>query len=207
MRRLPREEPPRKTASRACAQPLSSMAREIAAVRERRTLHARLERGNMRRRIGELLGWLLLSNGCGAPDTPCGPTRARVERVLDGDTVVLEGGEHVRYLLVDTPERGGATPACHAEEAYAFNRREVLGQEVSLRYSQVCRDRYGRLLAFVRRGETELSERLLSEGQGCLLFIPPAGEERHSALRALEREARREKRGLWSHCVPSHCEP
>ena len=30
----------------------------------------------------------------------------RVERVIDGDTLVLEGGERVRLIGVDTPETG-----------------------------------------------------------------------------------------------------
>jgi endonuclease YncB( thermonuclease family) len=39
------------------------------------------------------------------PGPSCGPARAVVERVIDGDTVVIEGGERLRSLLI---ERGFA---------------------------------------------------------------------------------------------------
>jgi len=38
--------------------------------------------------------------------TACFAEEALVTRVIDGDTVVLENGEHVRYIGIDTPERG-----------------------------------------------------------------------------------------------------
>lgn len=38
------------------------------------------------------------------PSKPGGMERAMVVRVIDGDTIELEGGERVRYLGIDTPE-------------------------------------------------------------------------------------------------------
>src|SRR4051812_32602570 len=86
--------------------------------------------------------------GCG------GATTARVERVVDGDTIVvkLDGrSERVRYIGVDTPEsvKPGVPVQCFAKAAAAENRRLVGGREVRLSYDAEARDRYGRRLAYV----------------------------------------------------------
>src|SRR5690349_11258023 len=79
------------------------------------------------------------------------PETARVERVVDGDTIVLAGGERVRYIGVDTPEsvKPGTPVQCFAERASAFNARLIEGQQVRLRYDAERVDRYGRTLAYV----------------------------------------------------------
>ena len=59
-------------------------------------------------------------------DDPCGPTRARVARVIDGDTVELEGGERVRYLMIDTPESTQGKLDCFGHEAAELNRQHEL---------------------------------------------------------------------------------
>ena len=59
----------------------------------------------------------VLAAGCGG-DSPCGATEATVTRVVDGDTIELDDGRKIRYLLVDTPEStGGAMPAASPSSA------------------------------------------------------------------------------------------
>src|SRR3954452_8889733 len=83
---------------------------------------------------------------------------ARVQRVVDGDTVVLAGGERVRYIGVDTPEsvKPGTPVQCYAKAAGAANERLVAGRRVRLRFDAERRDRYGRLLAYVYRASDGL---------------------------------------------------
>ena len=50
-----------------------------------------------------------------------------VERVVDGDTIVLAGGERVRYLGIDAPEITGE-PQRFGQEALEANRRPGGGQ-------------------------------------------------------------------------------
>lgn len=101
---------------------------------------------------------LLLAGGCGqsrcaeilsryqlGDHQTCGPAGALVTRVVDGDTVELEGGSRVRYIGVNTPERGED----YYQEATELNRQRVEGKRVELVYDQECTDRYGRLLAYV----------------------------------------------------------
>ena len=60
----------------------------------------------------------------------------RVKRVIDGDTIMLESGERVRLIGVDTPE--SVDPRRPVErfgkEASAFTRRMAQGKRVHLKY-------------------------------------------------------------------------
>lgn len=97
---------------------------------------------------------------------------AVVERVIDGDTIELVGGERVRYIGMDTPESGesGFT------EATQRNAALVSGKEVIL---DICEeqplDAFGRTLAYVLIGDTVVNEQLLVEGLAEPLHIPPCG--------------------------------
>ena len=99
----------------------------------------------------------------------CGPSEAVVVRVLDGDTVELEGGEKVRYIGADTPEKGQDGFA----EATDFNISMVKGKEVHLEYDEQCRDKYKRLLAYVCVDDTMVNEELIRQGHAKTLHIKP----------------------------------
>lgn len=79
-------------------------------------------------------------------DDPSG-SKTTVTRVIDGDTVEIASGEHVRLIGVDTPERG----ACGFNEATETMRRMVEGREVQLVNPASVQDldRYDRLLRYV----------------------------------------------------------
>ncbi len=65
-----------------------------------------------------------------------------VTRVIDGDTLVLNGGERVRLIGVDTPET--VHPSRPVEyfgrEASAFTKRMAEDQQVYLEYDQGLRE-------------------------------------------------------------------
>ena len=134
----------------------------------------------------------------------CGPTRAVVARVIDGDTVELDSGERVRYLLVDTPE-DTSTVECFGPQATAFNEQLVEGREVRLTYDVECTDRFGRLLAFVEVDGRIVNQVLVEQGIACVLHIPPNGAGTAPLYRALETRAVDEGRGLWSVCAVDPC--
>lgn len=136
---------------------------------------------------------------CGG--SPCGPSEAKVTRVLDGDTVELENGDKIRYLLVDTPEVSGGGD-CYGANAKQFNSDLVLGKTVQLRYDVECTDAYDRTLAYVTVNGQEVNSLLIQRGYGCVLHIPPDGDSRVDELRALQLEAKNARRGLWGACDP-----
>ena len=130
-----------------------------------------------------------------APTSGADEEAIAVEKVIDGDTIVIKGGEKVRLLGVDAPERG--EPFC--DEATDFQEKVLLDSRVRiLPCREEPRDRYGRTLAFVRKGNVDLGEELLRQGLALTLFMGPCGRSVESAYRKVEREAFRAGRGLWS---------
>ncbi len=138
---------------------------------------------------------------CGAPH-PAGPSAVstlRVDRVVDGDTVVIDTVGTVRLIGVDTPETVHPTkPVQHyGREASAFLRTLVLGQPVRLEYDQTRTDRYGRTLAYVYLSSgVFVNLEIIQQGYG---FAYTAFPFRLMAeFRAAERSAREQQRGLWA---------
>jgi micrococcal nuclease len=144
--------------------------------------------------------------GCGSGGDTCGPTSATVDRVIDGDTIVLTDGEKVRYLMVDAPETTNGHDDCFGQNAAMFNTDLVLGKEVQLDYDVQCEDMYGRLLAYVSVNGTEVNALLVERGYACVLHIPPNGADRADEFNALEDQAKAANRGMWGVCDPVTCE-
>ncbi|MDX2088554.1 MAG: thermonuclease family protein [Kofleriaceae bacterium] len=151
-----------------------------------------------------LLGLALLA-ACGEPTSPCGPTSAVVARVVDGDTIDLESGERIRYLMVNTPETTGGKNECYGANAVQFNKDLVEGKAIELEYDEKCTDRFDRTLAYVRVNGQEVNTLMLERGYACLLHIPPNGDDRADEFEALEDAAKAAKRGLWGTCDPIPC--
>lgn len=126
----------------------------------------------------------------------------RVLRVLDGDSLVLQQGRHevsVRLAAVDAPERDQA----HAEAARAALRACAGGRIVMVQVTAT--DRHGRRVG-----------RLESAGEDCGLRLVRQGHAWHAkafereqplgdrlAYAAAQREARRQRLGLWQDPNPT----
>ena len=123
----------------------------------------------------------------------------KVVRVIDGDTVVIEGGEKIRYIGVDTPELAhhNRPVQFYAVEATRANSALVEGKTVQLVFDRELRDKYHRILAYVYAGPTLVNAFLVQEGYGKVLIIPPNTRHADEFL-ALQRKARQEKKGIWS---------
>ncbi|MCA9679220.1 MAG: thermonuclease family protein [Kofleriaceae bacterium] len=143
--------------------------------------------------------------GCGS-EPSCGPSTATVTNVVDGDTVDLDSGERVRYLMMDTPESTNGATDCFGQNAKQFNTDLVLGKQVELTYDVECEDRYGRLLAYVSVGGVEVNSLLVERGYACVLHIPPNGADRVVEFETLEAEAKAAGRGMWGSCEVVTCE-
>ena len=125
------------------------------------------------------------------------------ERVVDGDTLLLQSGERVRLIGVDTPEIKHPKKSVEyfGKEASAFTRRMVAGKRVRLEFDQgnavrEHKDRYGRTLAYVFLEDgTLLNAEIIKQGYGHAYTQFPFS--RMEEFRRLERKAREEQRGLW----------
>lgn len=142
---------------------------------------------------------------CSNPGSECGPTEAVVARIVDGDTIELEGGVKIRYLMINTPETTGGKNECYGSNAVTFNTDLVLGKTVTLDYDVECTDRFDRTLAYVSVGGQEVNSLLLERGYACLLHIAPNGDDRLAEFKAIEAEAKLANRGLWGACSPIPC--
>ena len=124
-----------------------------------------------------------------------------VTRVIDGDTIELFGGEKLRYIGIDTPEKPESKSAseCFAREAIDKNKELVLGKKIRIEKDVSERDRYGRLLRYVWVGDIFVNDYLVREGYATAITYPP--DIKNSELfRVAEKEARENNRGLWNSC-------
>lgn len=136
----------------------------------------------------------------------------RVKRVVDGDTLVLETGERVRLIGIDTPElhesnklyrdagRTGQdvrTIQKLGQKAYEFTRSLVEGKRVSLEFDVEKYDRYERLLAYVYlKDGTFVNAEIVKQGYANLMTFPP-NVKYVDLFQQLYQEARENRRGLW----------
>jgi micrococcal nuclease len=136
-----------------------------------------------------------------------GSASARLERVIDGDTIVAQVDgreERVRYIGIDTPEtvKPNTAVQCFGPQAHELNARllGVAGAQLTLRFDRELRDRYGRLLAYVFRPDgLFVNARLIEAGAARTLTIAP-NTSRAAQLSGLQHAARAAGRGLWSAC-------
>ena len=122
-----------------------------------------------------------------------------VERVIDGDTIVVDGHVRVRLIGVDTPETQHPEKPVEplGPEATAFTRSLVEDRNVELQFDRERRDRYGRVLAYVYVDGRLLNEEIIRAGFS-------RAETRYKFERAMalrfqeaENEAREAGRGIW----------
>jgi micrococcal nuclease len=123
----------------------------------------------------------------------------RVTGVIDGDTIIITGGLRVRYLGIDTPEKGKeGPPEFMAQEAYLFNRKLVLNKDVQLIYGPERRDHFDRVLAYVFLDNGLLvNGELVKQGLAKVLYHGP-WMERFNELMQLQRGAMKEGKGIWA---------
>jgi micrococcal nuclease len=166
--------------------------------------------------IGALLllvlgAWLLIQGCAGSSDKRDGESlgagesvRARVVRVVDGDTIVasVDGqDEYVRYIGVDTPEtvKPDAPVQCYGPRASGENHRLVEGRMVRLVFDREVRDDYDRLLAYVYTGSRFVNGALVRGGYARTLAIAP-NTSHAEQLNRFATQAARAGRGLWGAC-------
>lgn len=130
--------------------------------------------------------------------TPSVREQVRIIRVVDGDTVELEGGKILRYIGIDTPEtkHPGKQVECYGQEAYKKNVSLVSGRMVELEKDVSEVDRYGRLLRYVYVDGSMVNEILVRDGFAQAVSFPPDVFYQEK-LRSAERKARQAQLGLW----------
>jgi len=146
------------------------------------------------------IGWEVFLSGAGwARELAPG---GKVAQVFDGDTILLESGERVRYLGIDSPELAhDAKPAdCHGKEAREANASLVLHKKVALQYDREHKDIHGRLLAYVILEDGRCANAEILRGGYAYVYRTSEGFSRLNEFLSLQRDAIRSRRGMWGNC-------
>lgn len=142
---------------------------------------------------------------------PIGATEtARVIRVVDGDTLIIDrglGNERLRYIGIDTPEsvKPDTPVAFMGKEASAANAALVEGATLVLEKDVSDTDKYGRLLRYAWRRDGErwlfVNLELVRQGYAQVVTYPPDVRWTET-LRDAQRVARDAGLGLWGAATP-----
>ncbi|MBJ7538085.1 thermonuclease family protein [Marinomonas transparens] len=124
--------------------------------------------------------------------------KARIKRVVDGDTMHLADGRKVRLVGINTPELDHKSGH---HQPYALEAKALLtvlaGDYVYLQKSKNERDRYGRYLYYLfNKDRISLTSQLLFEGLGYRVAVPP-NLAYQTCFEGAENNARNAYKGLW----------
>lgn len=153
------------------------------------------ERGLPSVGIGACIALALLAGCAEGERTGPAPT-VRVERVIDGDTVVLTRFGKTRLIGVDTPEEG----KCGDNAATRFTRRRLEDKTVKVELGKEPKDRYDRTLAYLTREDKMHSLALVEEGYAKALTIPP-NDKYAERFEDAEQQAEEQEEGPQAECA------
>ena len=126
----------------------------------------------------------------------------QVERIIDGDTIVLEGGYRVRLIGIDCPEKGEP----FFEEATEMTRSIIAigDNKVRIEFDGPRLDRYKRIRAMIfvqnpkdTKEEIWLNQVLVGTGMAISQLQYQYSHESKLLFAIAEIEARKKKRGIW----------
>lgn len=125
---------------------------------------------------------------------------AQVVKIVDGDTVALDNGAHVRLLDINTPElaHDGRPAEPHADVARDALRSLVFGRTVTIQTGKVREDRFGRVLGHIfLPGRGWVNGTLVRDGHAVVYTFADNAMYAPELL-AYEQSARMGKKGLWA---------
>jgi len=125
----------------------------------------------------------------------------KVSRVIDGDTIEIDGGQKVRLIGIDTPETVDprVPVACFGKEASDETKSLLEGKSVILEKDISETDKYGRLLRYIFVDGLFINDYLVRQGFAQVSTYPPDIKNQSRFLEA-QKEARENDRGFWSAC-------
>jgi len=97
------------------------------------------------------------------------PSKVIVTKVIDGDTVVVEGGYHIRLLGIDADE---SSYPCY-DVAKSRLEELILNKKVRLEKDVTDVDQYDRCLRYVFLDDQNIDLQLINEGLVIARFYPP----------------------------------
>lgn len=122
-----------------------------------------------------------------------------VERIVDGDTIVVSGNRKVRLIGIDAPEMETASTQieCFATEATSFIETLLTGSTITMVKDVSETDRYKRLLRYIYKDGVMVNDQLVKNGYAHASSYPP-DVAHQKEFKASEIQARENKIGLWA---------
>ena len=117
-----------------------------------------------------------------------------VTKVIDGDTIEIEGGKQVRYIGIDTPE--AKSKDCLSLEATEKNKQFVLGKKIRLEKDISEADSFGRLLRYAYVGNNFVNLELVNGGFARSYRYPPDIKYQADFDNA-QKSAKNKELGMW----------
>ncbi len=123
------------------------------------------------------------------------PTKEKVKRVIDGDTIELVNGQIVRYVGVNAPNNGEP----FEEEATEANQKLVQEKTVTFEYDGYTSDRFGRVLAYPFVNGKNVVVELARKGLVRVTIYEDRRKLKYqNELLKAENEAKKSRKGIWS---------
>lgn len=122
------------------------------------------------------------------------PTKEKVKRVIDGDTIELSNGQIVRFVGVNAPNNGEP----FEEEATEANSTLVQGKTITFEYDTYTSDRFGRVLAYAIVDGKNVSVELARLGFAKVTIYQDRRKLKYQdELLKAQDEAEKNNRGVW----------
>lgn len=155
----------------------------------------------IQRQLGDWLAGLLLASALPLSLAAAPSDSVRVIRVLDGDTVIVEGRkEHIRLANIDAPESSHGHRK--ADQPYSKASGDFLGKRVinvaGVTMACLDRDRYGRDVCELLKDGRSVNRELVQAG---LAWANTSSRGRYlhdSSLVGLQQAAWNFRSGLWA---------
>jgi micrococcal nuclease len=148
--------------------------------------------------------WLVL---CLATGVLAGEWRVAVSAVLDGDTLVLKGGERLRLRGIDAPEvsHKGKAGQYYGRKSAQRLAALVSGQTLVLDRDELNTDRYGRLVGVARLSDGRIVNLLMIEHGAAFVYPHPSDKDQGLARRLLAAQITAMSRGagFWPELLGS----
>jgi len=159
--------------------------------------------------LGALFALLTPAVFAACPPPPTSP-EIGVKRVIDGDTLVLADGRHLRFIGINAMELGHGTAP---DQPYAQAARAGLKTLIAAHQGRLkiepgpqAYDEHGRTLAYVFGGDEDLGLELVKEGLAVVVAVPP-DIGRLACYAQAESEVRNHRLGIWSEASPLVTDP
>lgn len=122
----------------------------------------------------------------------------KVERIIDGDTFIIEGNRQIRLMSVNAPEVG----LCGSKEATQKLTDLISGKKVRLEGE--INDHFGRFLALVYVDDQLVNEQIILSGWGRFTSTASSASE---TLKTAFQKAKSEKLGIFSNLCYQNINP